>query len=46
MTTKERLHQLVDTFAESEARTAACVLEALHTRSAPALYTLDHAPPE
>jgi hypothetical protein len=46
MTTKERLHQLVDTLTESEAATAARVLEAMRVPEEPhpLLRALENAP--
>lgn len=51
MTTKERLHQLVDTLPEAEARIIERMLQGLQARAeepeaAPVLYTLDDAPPD
>lgn len=44
MTTKERLHQLVDQLPESEVATAARLLEALRATADPVARLLDSAP--
>ncbi|MBI4545729.1 MAG: hypothetical protein HY703_11080 [Gemmatimonadetes bacterium] len=46
MTTRERLHHLVDELPESEHPTAVRVLEALARLADPVRWALDHAPPE
>lgn len=46
MTTKERLHLLVDQLPPEREQTAREVLEALAVAGDPVRYTLDNAPPD